>query len=137
MLDTIKYWITVLNVTQLLEKSLTQLPSNAENVLMEPSTMLLNNHVNVNVTPQDKSTQQLKNANALEKESSWTMSVYVLKISLFGMEKLVSPVHQEQLLSQKINNVIIVRKDSLPIQLPITAHQLFEIGFDFYFMYFH
>lgn len=137
MLDTIKYWITVLNVTQLLEKSLTQLPSNAENVLMEPSTMLLNNHVNVNVTHQDKSTQQLKNANALVKESSWTMSVYVLKISLFGMEKLVSPVHQEQLLSQKINNVIIVRKDSLPIQLPITAHQLFEIGFDFYFMYFH
>lgn len=136
-MDTIKYWITVLNATQLLEKSLTQLPSNAENVLMEPSTTLLSNHVNVNVTHQGKSTLQLKNANALKEKSSWTMSVYVLKISHFGTEKLVLPVHQEQHLSQKISNVIIVPKDSLPIQLPITAHQLFEIGFDFYFMYFH
>lgn len=60
----------MLNVTQLLEKSLTQLPNNAENALMELSTALLNNHVNVNVTHQEQSTQQLKNANALEKESS-------------------------------------------------------------------
>lgn len=60
----------MLNATQLLEKSLTQLPSNAENVLMEPSTTLLSNHVNVNVTHQGKSTLQLKNANALKEKSS-------------------------------------------------------------------
>lgn len=60
----------MLNVTQLLEKSLTQLPSNAENALMELSTALLNNHVNVNVTLQEQSTQQLKNVNALEEKFS-------------------------------------------------------------------
>lgn len=60
----------MLNVTQLLEKSLTQLPNNAENALMELSTALLNNHVSVNVTHQEQSTQQLKNVNALEEKFS-------------------------------------------------------------------
>ena len=60
----------MLNATQLLEKSLTQLPSNAENALMELSTTLRNNLVNVNVTHQEQSTQQLKNANALKEKFS-------------------------------------------------------------------
>lgn len=104
---------------------------------MEPSTILLNNLASVIAILQDKLIQQLKNANAKVKKSSWTINVSVLQMNLFGMVKLVLPVHQEQHMSQKIDNVTIVQKDLLLIQSPINANQHFEVEFDFCLMYFH
>jgi len=106
----------VSNAIHQLESSLIQFPSNVKDVLKALNSVLALNHVNVTVPPQEASIQPQKHVNALEGKYSLTINVNVLKINLFGMVKDVLPVLPELPLNHKINNVIIVHKDSLQTQ---------------------
>jgi hypothetical protein len=106
----------VLNVTHQLESSLIQSLSNAKNARKVPNTVLTLKAVNVTVPPQDQSIQPPRLVNVWEEKSSLTINAYAQMINLFGTVKDVFLVQQEQLLSQKTNNVTIVHKDLLLIQ---------------------